>query len=97
MIQYTAESVAVLTPGDYDVDNIDVQFGDQCDVCSYMINSLYWYIKYHCICIRFRIRSGICTPMFCGTLSLCFLLIDARWVPIEIVNTDNRIDRGLGH
>ena len=65
MIQYTAESVAVLTPDDYDVDNIDVQFGDQCDVCfDVMFSVESELVECHCILIRFRIRSGICTPMF---------------------------------
>ena len=38
------EPVAVLTPSDYDVDNIDVEFGDQCEVCFHSEFSLYLYI-----------------------------------------------------
>ena len=69
--EYTAEAVAVLTPADYDANNIAVQFGDQCDVCfAVMFSVESELVKYHCILIRFRIRSGICTPMFCESLCL---------------------------
>ena len=36
----TVVSTAVLVPGDYDVDNIDVQFGDQCEVYFHIMFSV---------------------------------------------------------
>ena len=97
----TESSSAQLTPTDYDVDDISVVFGDQCDVCFYTLcpsenGSIYaitdvfptgfgWWMVLKCP--RYVILPQALSPSYYGQI------IVNRYD----IYLDHGDDRGLGH